>query len=371
MAVKVLGLVDCFNSPEFGPMTKHRAIASTSFLGRYAFIDFQLSNFLNSNIPYIGILCQKHIRSLSRHVGSGNSWINNTKIGQFQILYDEPNVSNPGYNTDVADLFENKWFLNAVKPDYVVIAPPYMVYRADFQALLTDHINSGSRISLLYTHQKGLKKNFIGAKKIYISDRGKVTRIEINRGEMDEGDISMGTFIMDYPMLESLLEYAQGTSSFFSISDTLNHISPSVLIKAVRHEGYVRSFDSLSNYLKSSLELLNEETYSTLFSEDWPIYTKSYDTAPVLYKKGGSATNSYIANGSIIEGTVINSILGRGVRVKKGAVLKNAIIGSDASISENIHIENAIVDKEAQVIHVKEVVGTADNPLYIAQGDIV
>ena len=189
MAVKVLGLVDCFNSPEFGPMTKHRAIASTSFLGRYAFIDFQLSNFLNSNIPYIGILCQKHIRSLSRHVGSGNSWINNTKIGQFQILYDEPNVSNPGYNTDVADLFENKWFLNAVKPDYVVIAPPYMVYRADFQALLNDHINSGSRISLLYTHQKGLKKNFIGAKKIYISDRGKVTRIEINRGEMDEGDI--------------------------------------------------------------------------------------------------------------------------------------------------------------------------------------
>ena len=159
--------------------------------------------------------------------------------------------------------------------------------------------------------------------------------------------------------------------SIFSISDTLNHISPSVLIKAVRHEGYVRSFDSLSNYLKSSLELLNEETYSTLFSEDWPIYTKSYDTAPVLYKKGGSATNSYIANGSIIEGTVINSILGRGVRVKKGAVLKNAIIGSDASISENIHIENAIVDKEAQVIHVKEVVGTADNPLYIAQGDIV
>lgn len=371
MAIKVLGLVDCFDNPEFGPMTRHRAIASTSFLGRYAFVDFQLSNFLNSNIPYIGILCQKHIRSLSRHVGNGNSWINNTKIGQFQILYDEPNIANPGYNTDVADLFENRWFLNGIKPDYVVIAPPYMVYRADFQALLADHIASGSRISLLYSHQKGLKKSFIGAKKIYISERGKVTRIEPNRGETDEGDISLATMIMDYPMLESLLEFAQGTSSFFSIGDTLNHLSPSVLIRAVRHEGYVKSFDSLSNYLKYSLDLLNDETYTSLFSENWPIYTKSYDTAPALYKKGGTAVNSYIANGSIIAGTVINSILGRGVRVHKGAVIKNAVIGSDAVIEEGIHIENAIVDKEAQVLHVKEVVGTIDNPLYIAQGDIV
>lgn len=371
MAIKVLGLVDCFNSPEFGPMTKHRSVASTSFLGRYAFIDFQLSNFLNSRIPSIGILCQNHIRSLSRHVGNGNSWINNTKIGQFQILYDEPNIANPGYNTDVADLFENRWFLRAIKPDYVVIAPPYMVFRADFQALLADHIASGSRISLLYTHRKGLKNSFIGARKIYISERGKVTRIETNRGESDEGDISMGTMIMDYPMLESLMEYAQGTSAFFSLSDTLNHISPSVLIRAVRHDGYVQSFDSLSNYLKYSLDLLNEETYSSLFDEEWPIYTKSYDTAPVLYKKSGSASNSYIANGSIIEGSVVNSILGRGVRVHRGAVIKNAVIGSDAIISENIHIENAIVDKEAQVIHVKEIVGTPDNPLYIAQGDIV
>lgn len=371
MAIKVLGLVDCFNSPEFGPMTKHRAVASTSFLGRYAFIDFALSNFLNSHIPSIGILCQNHIRSLSRHVGNGSPWIKNTKIGQFQVLYDEPNVSNPGYNTDIADLFENKWFLNSVKPDYVVIAPPYMVYRADFDQLIRDHINSGSRISLLYTHCKGLKSSFIGAKKIYISERGKVSRIEINRGEVDEGDISMGTMIMDYPMLESLMEYAQNTSSFFSLSETLNYLSPSVLVKAVRHEGYVRSFDSLSNYLKYSLELLNEDVYDSLFHEEWPIYTKSYDSAPALYKKGGSAINSYVANGSIIEGTVSNCIVGRGVRVKKGAFVKNAVIGSDAVIESNTHIENAIVDKEAQVLHIDNVVGTLDNPIFIAQGDII
>ncbi len=88
MAYKVLGLVDCFSNPDFGPLTRHRAIASTSFLGRYAFIDVQLTNFLHSGISSIGVLCQNHIRSLSRHVGNGMSWISNTKLGDVTVLYD-------------------------------------------------------------------------------------------------------------------------------------------------------------------------------------------------------------------------------------------------------------------------------------------
>ncbi len=371
MAIKVLGLVDCFNNPDFGPMTKHRAIASTSFLGRYAFVDFVLSNFLNSKIPSIGILCQHHIRSLTRHVGSGRTWITNTKIGDFHVLYDEPNISNFSYNTDVADLIENRWFLKQVNPDYVVISSPHIVFQEDFSQLLADHIASKSRISLLYAHVTGLKNSFINARKVYISDRGKVTKFEINRGENDEGDVSLGTMILDYPMLENLIEYASGTSSFFSLADALNYVSPSVLIRAVKHNGYVRSFDSLKHYLKYSLELLDENVYSTLFKENWPIYTKTYDTPPTLYKPGALVKNSTIANGSIIEGTVINSIVGRDVKVRKGVVIKNSVIGSGAVIDVNTHIENAIVDKEAQVLHVSEVIGTLDDPLYIARGDIV
>lgn len=371
MAIKVLGLVDCFNIPEFGPMTKHRSIASTSFLGRYAFVDFVLSNFLNSGISSIGILCQNHIRSLSRHVGSGRTWITNTKIGDFHVLYDEPNVANSSYNTDVADLIENRWFLKQINPDYVIICSPHMVFQEDFSQLLADHIASNSRISLLYAHVTGLKHSFINAKRVYISDRGKVTKFELNRGENDEGDVSLETMIMDYSMLENLIEYASGTSSFFSLVDALNYISPSVLIRAVKHNGYVRCFDSLSHYLNYSLELLDENVHNDLFKENWPIYTKTYDTPPTLYKPSALVKNSTIANGSIIEGTVINSIIGRDVKVGKGAVIKNSVIGSGAVIDVNTHIENAIVDKEAQVLHVLDVKGTLDDPLYIARGDIV
>ncbi len=372
MTYNVLGLVDCFNNPGFGPLTQHRPLASTSFLGRYAFIDFPLSNFLNSGIPSIGILCQNHIRSLNKHVGNGRSWISNTKIGDFQVLYDEPNVSNPGYNTDVACLFENIQFIKGIHPDYVVLASPHMVYECDYEKLLEEHVASGDRISLLYTHvSSGLKTSFINQKKLDISPRGKVRGMETNRGDVDEGDVSLGSMILDYPMLESLMEYASGTSSFFNLSDVLSYLSASVLIRAVKVDGYVRCYDSLSHLKEYSLELLNEDVYHSLFKDDWPIHTRTYDTPPTVYRKEAIVSNAYIANGCDIQGTVNNSIVGRNVKVKKGATIKDSIISSGSLIGEGAHLENVIVDRDAQVIHATEIIGTPENPIYIARGDIV
>lgn len=371
MNIKILGLVDNYTSADFGPMSKHRAIASTAFLGRYAFVDFPLSNFTNSGIESMGILCKNHIRSLSRHVTNGRVWTSNTKIGDFSILYDEPNVRIPAYNTDVANLTENHWFLNAVHPDYVVIAPSHIIYHCDFRQLVEEHIASKNKITLLYSHQTGLRNHFINADKVVLGDRGRVMSLETNKGNSDEGDVSLATWIMSYDTLLSLVEFGRNTSAFFNLTDVLKYTSTSVLVKGKKIDGYVRQFDSLSHYLQYSLELLDEDVFNELFKQDWPIFTRSYDTPPVLYRSGCKVENSYIANGSIIEGTVINSIVGRGVRIKKGSIIKNAVIGSNAVIDENTKIENAVVDKDAQVMHISEVIGSLDDPLYVARGDIV
>ena len=372
MAYTVAGLIDCFQNPSFGPLTQHRPVASTTFLGRYTFMDFHLSNFLNSGILNIGILCQNHIRSLTKHVGNGRSWITNTKRGSLEILYDEPMVANPPYNTDVADLIENKVFFKESHPDYVVIAMPNFLYEVDYHKVVEDHIASGDRISLLYTHvEKGLKTNFIGASKLGISPRGKVNRIEANLGEEDSGDISIGCVVMDYPMLESLVEYARSTSVFFNISDCLKYLAPTVMIRAAKFDGYVRDFDSLPHYLEYSLELLDRKVYDSLFADDWQIHTRTYDTPPTQYRAGSNVVNSYLANGSVIEGEVSGSILGRHIKVGKDVKIVNSIIGNDVVISEGTHIENAIIDRDAQILHVSEIVGTKEEPVYIGRGDIV
>lgn len=370
MSNRVLGLINCFNTPELGPLTKNRSIASTSFLGRYAFIDFPLSCFTNAGVNSIGILCQKHIRSLTDHVENGYFWLTNTKIGEFQVLYDELHPATGSYSTDINCMVENKKFFKKANPDYVIITNPYIIFNVDYKEMLRRHIESKSRITLLYTHAKKLKESFINQYKVNVSERGKITKFELNKGNNTEGDVSLGTYIMDYEMFKNIIDYSLGTSSLFNIQDTLNYLSPSVLVRAEKVTGYVRCFDSLKHYLEYSKELLDQDVYSTLF-KDSKILTNSYDTPPALYTPSASIKNSFIANGCIIEGKVINSVLGRSIHVGKDAIIKDSVICSYASIDDESRIENAIIDKEANIVHIKEIKGNKDNPIYIQRGDIV
>lgn len=370
MSNRVLGLVNCFNLPELGPITKRRSIASTTFLGRYSFIDIPLSCFANSKINLIGVLCQKHIRSLSEHVTNGVQWLSNTKRGSFQVLYDEIHSKELSYSTDINCICENKKFFKKANPDYVIITSPYIIFNVDYKELLKRHIESQSRITLLYTHTRGLKNSFINQYKVEISPRGKISKFELNKGNNDEGDVSLNTYIMDYEMFENIIEYSHGASSMFNLQDTLNYLSPSVLVRAEKVTGYVRCFDSLSHYLEYSKELFDYDTYMSLF-KDSKVFTNSYDTPPAYYYPTAQIKNSFIANGCKIEGKVINSIIGRNVRIGKNAVIKDSIIFSYANIAEDSCIENTIIDKDVNVLHIKELKGTSDNPIYIERGDTI
>ena len=368
--MKVLGLVNCYNTFGLGELTSNRNIASTSFLGRYAFIDIALSNFYNSGINDIGILVKDNVRSLLKHVQNSHSWTSNTKLGSFALLYDEKNAGNLSYNTDIANMTENEWFFNDVKPDYVILTSPQYTFICDYKKEIEDHIKSGSSVTLLYTQCDELKTTYIGSKKITVGPKSKLSKIEINKGEFSKGDISIDTMIFNYKTFTELVSFARNTSSLFSLFDAIEYISPSVLVKCKKLDGYVRCYDSLKHYLEYSLEVLTDE-YDGLFQSNWPIYTRTYDTPPALYSKGCEVKNSYVANGCKIKGKVINSILGRDVFVHEGAIIKNSVISTYSEIGANIQIENAVVDKGAKVLHKKEIIGTKENPIYIKQGDIV
>ena len=82
----VVALINLHGNANLGLLTKQRPIASTTLLGRYAFIDFALSNLTNSGIDEIGILIQDHSRSIIKHLGGKNTYLKNPKTG-FQNLF--------------------------------------------------------------------------------------------------------------------------------------------------------------------------------------------------------------------------------------------------------------------------------------------
>lgn len=368
---KAIGFLNLHDDLDLGPLTTNRSIASTSFLGRYALMDFQMSNFSNSGIDEIGVLLKQNIRSLVRHMGFVHSWIDNTKIGKVSIMYDEPYANNLAYNHDINNFIENKWVLEQSSADIVVIAPAHIINKIDYRPIIERHLERDSRITMLYTGVIDARSNYIGNDFLTIDANGHVKSIKPNKGEEKEGLLSLQTYIFNKEMLESLIQYGSNTSSFFNLRDALAYICKDIAIDTYEFNGFMRSFDSLSSYLSHSLELLNPKVRNQLFSKDWPIYTKTYDTAPTVYGPDSNVKNSFISNGAMIEGEVVNSVIGRGVKVSKGAKISNSVILTETFIDENICIDKSVVDKNAKIIHTKKVSGTFENPLYIKRGDII
>lgn len=371
--MKVLGFLNLHHSPELGPLTTRRTIASTSFLGRYAFMDFMLSNFSNSGIDSVGILVNQHPRSILKHLGSRNTFNVNTKTGFEVIAYNEVGVKRGiKYNNDIANIRVNDWIIKQAQPDYVVIAPSHYIYPIDFSKVIKQHIETKAEITAVYTNCEDSKNHFIGSDVFALSTDRLVKKIISNKGAFPAAYIGLETYVISRAKFEKLLREAKLISPFFSLSDIIAFkIENGDKVHSYEYKGYVRGFDSIEHYFKYSFELLDWKIRSQLFLPHWPIYTVTHDTPPAKYGSDINVNNSFIANGCLIEGDVTNSILSRNVRIKKGSKVDKSIIFTDSIIGENVKIEYAIVDKQVKVTKIKEVIGNEINFAYIKQGDEV
>ncbi len=367
---KVIGLVNLHSDVNFTGLTERRPVASVSFLGRYAIIDFVLSNMSNSSIDSVGVLIQQKPRSLFKHLGNGNSWNFNSKAGGVSLLYNEKYANNPKYNHDINNLIENIAFLENNKSDYVVIAPAHIVTTMDYRDVVAAHEKSGAEITMVYQKIKDADKAFVGGEYLDIKD-GYVEGVGVNKGSRKTRAISLETYVINTKELLKIMKKACRVSSFFSLKDSLAYLCDEKQIHAYEYKGYARCLDSLESYFKYSLEFLDLDVSSAVFKSNWPLYTNTNDTPPTKYLDHADVNKSFIANGAIIDGTVQNSIIGREVVIGKGAKIKNCIIFSGSKIAPGSQLENVIIDKRARVEKQTHLEGNETTPLYIKEGDVV
>ncbi|HKM11217.1 MAG: glucose-1-phosphate adenylyltransferase subunit GlgD [Bacilli bacterium] len=367
---KVIGFLNLHHSPSLGPLTADRPLASTSFLGRYAFMDFTLSNFTNSRIDEVGILIQTKPRSILKHLGSNNTWNTNTKTGFEIIMYNEEAIGNKRYNNDFANIRANDWVLKRSDADYVIVAPAHFIMAIDYREVLAQHIASHAQITLVYTPATNARNHFIGSDVLTLNEEKLVSEIRPNKGTVNKANISLETYVINRAKFIELMEKAATISSFFCLHDIVSYTCGTTeRVNTYAYHGYVRCFDSLEHYVEYSMELLDYSNRAKLFRADWPIYTVTHDTPPTRYLPEANVRNSFIANGAHIQGNVRNSIISRGVVVGANSKVSNAIILSSTVIGENIEIDHVIIDKYCKIRHAKSLKGEKGKPLYIKQGD--
>ena len=142
-------------------------------------------------------------------------------------------------------------------------------------------------------------------------------------------------------------------------------------IYGYEHTGYVADIKGMSSFYDCNLELLRPEVRSALFPAARPVYTKVRDEVPVKYGISANVKNSMIADGCVIQGTVENSLIFRGVKIGKGAVVRNCVIMQGTVVGENSHLDSVITDKDVLIRDSRTLVGCASYPMYISKGSAV
>lgn len=363
---KVVGYVNLYDSPSLGGLTKNRTPASTSFVGRFALIDFALSNFANANINDINILVKDNFRSVAKHCGSLKAWASNTKIGRQNYLVNERGLADKDYNSDLNAIRENDWVLFDTNADYIVIQPAHILTKINIADLVRTHEKSGADITVAYTKIKDGDVAFLTSTALNI-EGDKVVAAAPNDGTEKEIEVSLRTYVFSREYFEVLLRHKDFKNAL-SLRALISHLINKQLcdVRGYEYKGYARCFDSLEHFVEYSFELFDPKIARKLFDSVDKSYTISRNTPPASYGEHAEVKESFIANGAFVDGKVEHSIISRYVKVEDGAKVKNSIILTRCLIKNGAVIENAVIDKYSTISGV--VKGTEKEPLYLRQG---
>lgn len=359
-------------------MTRMRTMASIPFGCRYRLIDFALSNMVNSDINTVGVITHYNYQSLLDHIGTGKDWDLARRSGGIKIL---PPYITAYENAAAGKLYSNRLeammgaenFIHRCNADYIVLSDCDVIMNIDLGAVVEDHIRSGAAITVvtkrLNVAEYQLDKTVAVVK---IGEDDRITGVSHQLPEEGECDISTNVMVIKRTELQSIISDSlrKGYKSFTKdiIANNLNE----KLFRAYRYDGWYSYIGTLESYFKSSMQLLAKEARQGLFGvADRQIYTKIRNSAPTKYCGNAKAVNSLIADGCVIEGTVENSIIFRGVKIGKGCVVKNSILLQDTKVGDNVQLNCVITDKNVMIKDGRMLSGHETMPFFIGKGMMV
>jgi glucose-1-phosphate adenylyltransferase len=276
------------------------------------------------------------------------------------------------YRGSIGALESNMGYLRRSRQEYVLLTNSLIVYNANFTDAFNKFKQSGADIMMFYTRNPDVRRNNYGAY-MNVDENSMITDIEVDPYNPKYECTSMDVFIMKKSLLIELIESASSHLYRDLLGDV---ISRSVRDNGMKVIGYEYNdlcyrLDSIPNYMKFNLDCLNPEIRHQLFREDRPVYTKVRDQLAARYMDGANVINSMVADGSMIDGTVEHSVLFRGVKIGKGAHVKNCIIMQDGQIHAGAEIENCILDKQAVIKRNARLIGPAAYPIVIAKNVVI
>ena len=332
-----------------GVLTQKVAKPAVSFGGKYRIIDFPLSNCINSGVDTVGVLTQYQPLRLNAHIGIGIPWDLDRNVGGVTILPPYERSKGSDWYTGTANaIYQNLEYMESYNPEYVLILSGDHIYKMDYEVMLEYHKANNADVTIAAMPVPIEEASRFGI--LITDDNNKITEFEEKPANPRSNLASMGIYIFSWKALkEALIKLSEEPGCDFG-----KHVIPYCFeqgkrIFAYEYNGYWKDVGTLGSYWEANMELIDIIPEFNLYEEYWKIYTKSDRIPPQYISADAKITKSIIGEGSEIYGEVTNSVIGSGVTIEKGAVVKDSIIMQDSVIGEGAVIEKAIVAEDVKV----------------------
>lgn len=332
-------------SPALSVLTAERSSAAVPFAGKYRMIDFTLSNCVNSGIYDVGVLTQHYPRSLHEHIGVGKSWDLDRLQSGVRMLHPWPTRDGGGWQRGTADAIRYHLDVIEERPvDTVLVLAGDHVYKMDYRPLLAIHATSGADATLAVHGVPPHETSRYGM--VTVDGDGRVSRFEEKPRRTASTLASMGVYAFRKDYLVQLLRSSDAAD--FG-RELLPQMVREASVMSLLFTGYWADVGTLPAFYEANMALLAETPALDLYDPDWVLRTRSEELPAAQFGAQARAERSLICDGCQIEGTVVSSILGPGVVVAPGAVVRDAIIMPHTVVGPGAQIEHCVIDKHAHI----------------------
>ena len=332
------------NSRKMRELTAKRAVAAMPVAGSYRAIDFVLSNMTNSHIQKVAVLTQYNARSLNEHLNSSKWWDFGRKQGGLFVFTPTITADNGYWYRGTADaIYQNLDFLKKCHEPYVIITSGDAVYKLDYNKVLEYHIAKRADITVVCTtceDQKEVERFGV----VRMNDDDRIVEFEEKPIVSSYNTISTGIYVVRRRQLIELLERAALEGRHDFVNDILIRYKNLKRIYGYKTDAYWSNISTAEAYYRTNMDFLRHDIRNYFFKQEPSIKTKIDDLPPAKYNPGAVVKNSLVSSGSIINGTVENSVLFKDVYVGNNCVIKNSVILNNVYIGDNTRIENCIVE---------------------------
>ncbi len=332
-------------------LTEKTAKPAVPFGGKYRIIDFPLSNCVNSQIYTVGVLTQYQPLVLNEYIGNGQPWdLDKMQSGVMVLPPYQAKEGADWYKGTANAIYQNLNFINRYDPDYVLILSGDHIYKMDYSKMIDAHEKNGADCTIAVLEVSLEEASRFGI--MNTDDNLKIVEFEEKPAHPKSTKASMGIYVFSRKVLEKYLIEDENDPD--SVNDFGKNVIPKMLsdgcsMYAYPFEGYWKDVGTVSSLWEANMDLLGENPKFPINDSSWRIFSRNEPLPPHYISSTSDISNSFITEGCVIEGEVSNSILFSGVKVERGAVIRDSVIMSNVTVAKGAVVQYSIIDSGCTV----------------------